>query len=51
MRFKSVFVKKSSDLNRTYFCIFQFVLCCKTSYSQGSETLINCCLLSFCKWK
>jgi len=33
-RFKSidVFVKKSSDLNHTYFWIFQFISCSKASY-------------------
>jgi len=46
MRFKSIFCqKKSSDLNHTYFHIFQFILCCKASHN---ETLINYCLLTFC---
>jgi len=42
-----IFVKKLSDLNCTYFRIFQFILCYKASYiySQSNETLINSCLL------
>jgi len=27
-----IFFKKSSDLNHTYFRIFQFILCWKASY-------------------
>jgi len=39
----------SNELNHTYFRVFQFILCCNTSlYSQGNETLIKCCLLTFC---
>ena len=32
MQLKSISVKKSSDLNHTYFHVFQFILRCKASY-------------------